>query len=194
MIQKRRLALASGIILIFSALMYILLAVCGLSFNDAEAANELRVMLEELVLIGELAVEEVDTLIDAFKKFAVLITIICAVIAATNITLGVLLIRFSRAKDDIVRSKKALILTSAIVSIFTSGLLCAALLFIAYFTNTDRVVVDITQNVQTENANITQKDINEKYETKIRRLQNLRDSGAITKEEYNKLLKQIFED
>ena len=194
MIQKRRLALASGIILIFSALMYILLAVFGLSFNDAEAVNELRTMLEELVLIGELAVEEVDTLIDAFKKFAVLITIICAVIAATNITLGVLLIRFSRAKDDIVRSKKALILTSAIVSIFTSGLLCAALLFIAYYTNTDRVVVDITQNVQTENANITQKDINEKYETKIRRLQNLRDSGAITKEEYNKLLKQIFED
>ena len=189
--QKRGLLLASGIIFVVIAALYAIIAIVAIPSVDSVIMPIIEAEVEELVMIGEAELAE-ETL-NTMKLSLNIVIISMVVIAIVDMILGIKLIKLSKASDKVITEKRKLIVTAMVVSIFAAGLMVTILLCLALYLRVDeeprQVVV---QTIPTENMN--QAQINEKYETKIRRLQDLRDKGAITKEEYQKLLKQIFEE
>ena len=126
--------------------------------------------------------------------------VLLAVMAIVDLVLGISLIKHSKASDKILLGKRVLVITSIIVAFFTAGSIISILLIVAMSVKVETIESQTESNVVNNTAtsttidNMDQTQINEKYESKIRRLQDLRDKGAITKEEYQKLLKQIFEE
>lgn len=196
--QKRGLILASGIVFIVSAVIYALMILFIACSIESTIMPIIELDIDEMVLIGELTEANANEILDIAKLLIVAIMVMLAIIAIVNVVMGVLLIRHSKSEDKAVLEKKGLIITSLVVSFFTSGLLVVILLIIALNTRVDE---SVGENVYTTNStssvsvgDMEQRQVNEKYEAKIRRLQALRDKGAISKEEYAILLKQIFED
>ena len=189
--QKRALLLASGIIFVIIAVLYAMIALAAMPNIDTVIMPIVKAELDELVLIGE--IELTDNTLESIKSVINVALIFMVVIAIVDMIIGVMLIRRSKESDKVILEKKNLVITAIVVSLFTSGLITTILLICALYkpVETSRAEAVMTNSTV---ENIEQKQVNDKYETKIRRLQDLRDKGAITKEEYQKLLKQIFED
>ena len=189
--QKRALLLASGIIFVIIAVLYAMIALAAMPNIDTVIMPIVKAELDELVLIGE--IELTDNTLESIKSVINVALIFMVVIAIVDMIIGVMLIRRSKESDKVILEKKNLVITAIVVSLFTSGLITTILLICALYkpVETSRAEAVMTKSTV---ENIEQKQVNDKYETKIRRLQDLRDKGAITKEEYQKLLKQIFED
>ena len=189
--QKRALLLASGIIFVIIAVLYAMIALAAMPNIDTVIMPIVKAELDELVLIGE--IELTENTLESIKSVINVVLIFMVVIAIVDMIIGVMLIRRSKESDKVILEKKNLVITAIVVSLFTSGLITTILLICALYKP---VETSRTEAVMTNSTveNIEQKQVNDKYEIKIRRLQDLRDKGAITKEEYQKLLKQIFED
>ena len=195
---KRGLLLASGIIFIVIAALYAIIAIVSVPMFDTIILPLLEAELEELVMIGEEELaNELRNYMDFMQNGAV---VLLAVMAIVDLVLGILLIKHSKASDKILLEKRVLVITSIIVAFFTAGSIISILLIVAMSVKVETIETQTDSNVVNNTAtsttidNMDQTQINEKYESKIRRLQDLRDKGAITKEEYQKLLKQIFEE
>ena len=189
--QKRALLLASGIIFVIIAVLYAMIALAAMPNIDTVIMPIVKAELDELVLIGE--IELTENTLESIKSVINVVLIFMVVIAIVDMIIGVMLIRRSKESDKVILEKKNLVITAIVVSLFTSGLITTILLICVLYkpVETSRAETVMTNSTV---ENIEQKQVNDKYETKIRRLQDLRDKGAITKEEYQKLLKQIFED
>ena len=195
---KRGLLLASGIIFIVIAALYAIIAIVSVPMFDTIILPLLEAELEELVMIGEEELaNELRNYMDFMQNGMV---VLLAVMAIVDLVLGILLIKHSKASDKILLEKRVLVITSIIVAFFTAGSIISILLIVAMSVKVETIETQTDSNVVNNTAtsttidNMDQTQINEKYESKIRRLQDLRDKGAITKEEYQKLLKQIFEE
>ena len=190
--QKRGLLLASGIIFVIIAVMYMIIALAAIPSIDSVIMPIVEAELDELVMIGE--AELAENTLESIKITINFVLIFIAIIAIVDMFIGVKLIRHSKESDSVILEKKNLVVAAIVVSIFTSSLIIAIMLIWSLNVKVDTRESSyvVIPNSTFENAD--QKQINDKYEMKIRRLQDLRDKGAITKEEYQKLLKQIFED
>ena len=189
--QKRALLLASGIIFVIIAVLYAMIALAAMPNIDTVIMPIVKAELDELVLIGE--IELTENTLESIKSVINIMLIFMVVIAIVDMIIGVMLIRRSKESDKVILEKKNLVITAIVVSLFTSGLITTILLICALYKPVETSCAEAVMTNSTV-ENIEQKQVNDKYETKIRRLQDLRDKGAITKEEYQKLLKQIFED
>jgi hypothetical protein len=189
--QKRALLLASGIIFVIIAVLYAMIALAAMPNIDTVIMPIVKAELDELVLIGE--IELTENTLESIKSVINVVLIFMVVIAIVDMIIGVMLIRRSKESDKVILEKKSLVVTAIIVSVFTSGLITTILLVCALYKPVETLRAEAVMTNSTV-ENIEQKQVNDKYEIKIRRLQDLRDKGAITKEEYQKLLKQIFED
>lgn len=190
--QKRGLLLASGIIFVIIAVMYMIIALAAIPSIDSVIMPIVEAELDELVMIGE--AELAENTLESIKITINFVLIFIAIIAIVDMFIGVKLIRHSKESDSAILEKKNLVVAAIVVSIFTSSLIIAIMLIWSLNVKVDTRESSyvVIPNSTFEHAD--QKQINDKYEMKIRRLQDLRDKGAITKEEYQKLLKQIFED
>ena len=188
--QKRGVLLASGIIFGVIAVMYAIITLAAIPNVDSVIMPLLEAEMEELIMIGE--PELAEETFAAMKSALYIFIVAMAVMAIVDMVLGVLLIKHSKASDDVIKNKKGLVKTAAIVAVFTSGIIITILLILSLYYNVEESVQVVKQAEDIDNMD--QKQVNDKFESKIRRLQHLRDTGAITKEEYQKLLKQIFEE
>lgn len=209
--NKKSLILASGILFIFSAVSFV-----GTSFLVALSINPTISYLSnefyELAAVGEMNPEYIGQLLNFIKIMLWCLVGVCIIFAVVDVVFGVLLIKHSKKSDEIVLKNKALIITSLVFSFICGGLISAILLIMVLCIKEDAIVAkdekleDVSKNSSddlknqtsettlNDSANEQNNIVNEKYAVKIIRLKKLRDSGAITKEEYDKLLKQVFLD
>ena len=209
--NKRSLILASGILFIISAVSFV-----GTSFLVALSINPTISYLSnefyELAAVGEMNPEYIGQLLNFIKIMLWCLVGVCIIFAVVDVVFGVLLIKHSKKSDEIVSKNKALIITSLVFAFICGGLISAILLIVALCIKEDVSVAkdekleDVSKNSSddlknktsettlNDSANAQNNIVNEKYAVKIIRLKKLRDSGAITKEEYDKLLKQVFLD
>lgn len=191
--QKRWLLLASGIAFIATAVIYLILLLIVTPEINSTILPAVETQINDLVVAGELAVEDMGATMDYVKEFVFTLVGALAVVSVVDVVLGVLLIKRSKADDKTILEKKGLVITAMILSFFTAGLLIAILLIVELNTSAEVAIVDNTFVGAKSEADEVQ-EINSKYEAKIRKLQALRDRGDITKEEYQTLLKKIFEE
>lgn len=191
--QKRWLLLASGIAFIATAVIYLILLLIVTPEINSTILPAVETQINDLVIAGELAVEDMGATMDYVKEFVFALVGALAVVSVVDVVLGVLLIKRSKADDKTILEKKGLVITAMILSFFTAGLLIAILLIVELNTSAEVASVDNTFVGAKSEADEVQ-EINSKYEAKIRKLQALRDRGDITKEEYQTLLKKIFEE
>lgn len=209
--NKRSLILASGILFIISAVSFV-----GTSFLVAFSIDPTISYLSnefyELAAVGEMNPEYIGQLLNFIKIMLWCLVGVCIIFAVIDVVFGVLLIKHSKKSDEIVSKNKALIITSLVFAFICGGLISAILLIVALCIKEDAIVAkdekleDLSKNTSddlknqtsettlNDSANAQNNIVNEKYAVKIIRLKKLRDSGAITKEEYDKLLKQVFLD
>ncbi len=199
---KRTLTLVSGILLAigaFSALLLAIIALIGARplLNFLEEVS--RTAYEELVNAGQMLVEdmqetlEFERLINAVVIYSFAISSL--ITGAINAVFGGLLIAHSRKSDEVVANKKALIITSLVYAILSSNIVVMVLLICALVQKTEYVSVqeqptntNPTEIVEVQSLDETSVDY------KIKQLNILKETGAITKEEYVKLLKRILND
>lgn len=201
--QKRSEILTGGIFYILSAVTHIFLAIIIGCTIDSVLIPEIEAEFDELIAIGELTQEAAVELLNFYYIIAQVIVIFLAIIAIVDIVMGILLIKHSKASDDIVANKKALLITSLVLAFMFSGIVTVIMLILALCAKVETPVVENTmvsgtvtntETVGEETKNVQSDEINKKYESKIKKLQALRDSGAISRDEYATLLKQIFKD
>lgn len=201
--QKRSEILTGGIFYILSAVTHIFLAIIIGCTIDSVLIPEIEAEFDELIAIGELTQEGAVELLNFYYLVAQVIVIFLAIIAIVDIVMGILLIKHSKASDDIVANKKALLITSLVLAFMFSGIVTVIMLILALCAKVETPVVESTMvsgtvtNAETageETKDVQSDEINKKYESKIKKLQALRDSGAISQDEYAILLKQIFKD
>ena len=191
--QKRWLLLASGIAFIATAVIYLILLLIVAPEINSTILPAVETQINDLVVAGELAVEDMSATMDYIKELIFTLVGALAVISVVDVLLGVLLIKRSKADDKTILNKKGLVITAMILSFFTAGLLIAILLIVELNTSVEVASIDNTfVGAKSETDEV--QEINSKYEAKIRKLQALRDKGDITKEEYQTLLKKIFEE
>ena len=191
--QKRWLLLASGIAFIATAVIYLILLLIVAPEINSTILPAVETQINDLVVAGELAVEDMSATMDYIKELIFTLVGALAVISVVDVLLGVLLIKRSKADDKTILNKKGLVITAMILSFFTAGLLIAILLIVELNTSVEAASIDNTfVGAKSETDEV--QEINSKYEAKIRKLQALRDKGDITKEEYQTLLKKIFEE
>lgn len=211
--NKRSLILASGILFIISAVSYILLSLIVATSIDG-IVQIIGVELSELVEVGELTTEYVNYIMNLINTLIWVGVGILLAFAVVDMVLGILLVKHSKKNDEIVARKKGLVITSLVFSFICGGIVSAILLILALCTKVNldenkqvvEPVAPAVSNGETKEMSNMEREltqpkqpeqktvVNDKYAEKIRKLQNLRDSGAITKEEYDKLLSQVFED
>lgn len=201
--QKRSEILTGGIFYILSAVTHIFLAIVIGCTIDSVLIPEIEAEFDELIAIGEMTQEVAVELLNLYYMIAQVIVIFLAIIAIVDIVMGILLIKHSKASDEIVANKKALLITSLVLAFMFSGLVTVIMLILALCAKVETPVVEgtvvagtvtNTETVSEETKDVQSDEINKKYESKIKKLQALRDSGAISQDEYATLLKQIFKD
>lgn len=201
--QKRSEILTAGIFYILSAVTHIILAIIIGCTIDSELIPEIEAEFDELIAIGEMTQEVAVELLNLYYMIAQVIVIFLAIIAIVDIVMGILLIKHSNASDEIVANKKALLITSLVLAFMFSGLVTVIMLILALCAKAETPAVESTvvtgtvtntETVSEETKDVQSDEINKKYESKIKKLQALRDSGAISQDEYATLLKQIFKD
>lgn len=198
---KRTLTLVSGILLAvsaFSALIIALIALIGAKPLLDFVENMSREYYQQLVDAGQMLLEDLQDTLE-FERLSNTIFIYTFGITllfngAISAVLGGLLIAHSRKSDEIVANKKALIITSLVYTILENNIVVMVLLICALVQKTDYVTVE---KQSTENSNETV-DVQNVEETgvdyKIKQLNILKETGAVTQEEYVKLLKRILND
>lgn len=195
---KKTLILLSGIFFILAAVSLLLTGILCVTYFNTTFLELIRFELEQLVYVGEMTSQYVESIMGLFHMLMWFLAIYSFVFCIVDIVLGVLLIKRSNASDEVLREGKGLLIASLIVSFLGGSLVTIILLIIALsikekpenvVVKPENVPYSVTDTVETK-FNV----VNEKYESKIRKLQTLRDSGAITKEEYEILLKQVFKD
>ena len=111
-----------------------------------------------------------------------------------NAVLGGLLIAHSRKSDEIVATKKALIIISLVYAILENNVVIMVLLICTLVQKTE--FVSVKEDAHVEPTNIVEVNPIDESDTdyKIKQLNILKETGAITQEEYVKLLKRILND
>lgn len=197
---KRTLILVSGIILAigaFSSIILALVAIIGAQPIIDLFQSASRMEYQSLVDAGQMLLEDMIEALEWERMFYAIYVYTFGISSLiTGVLSGVfggLLIAHSRKSDEIVATKKALIITSLVYAILLGNIIVIVLLICALIQKCEQ---SIAKEVNVEPANIVEVQPTDEtgVDHKIKQLNILKETGAITQEEYVKLLKRIWND